>query len=56
MVREFYDNVVEHDNFRAFVRGKQVPFDRDTINKFYGLLTIEDDKYHSNVKGDFNWE
>ena len=31
-------------------------FDRDMINRFYNLSTIEYDKYHSIVEGDFNWD
>ena len=47
VIHEFYANVAEHQNFKVFVRGKMVPFDRSTINKYYELLDIENDEYHS---------
>ena len=40
VVREFYANVEEHRNFRVFVRGRWVPFDRTTINRHYNLPNI----------------
>ena len=33
VIREFYANVEEHRNFRVFVKGRWVPFDRTTINR-----------------------
>ena len=45
IVREFYANGKESDDFRVFVRGKWVKFDRLTINHYYGLANIEDDQY-----------
>ena len=45
IVREFYANGKERDEFRVFVRGKWVKFDCSTINHYYGLADIEDDQY-----------
>ena len=45
IVREFYANGKERDDFRVFVRGKWVKFDRTTINHYYGLVDLEDDQY-----------
>ena len=45
VVREFYANVEEHRNFRVFVRGKWVPFDRTTINRHDNLPNINNDEY-----------
>ena len=47
IVREFYANGKERDDFRVFVRGKWVKFDRSTINHYYGLADIEDDQYQA---------
>lgn len=56
VVREFYANAIEHRNYHAFVRGKWVPFDRTTINQYYGLSDIDNDDYQEMVGGDLNWE
>ena len=32
VVKEFYANAIEHKDYRDFVRGKWVLFDRTTIN------------------------
>ena len=34
------------------VRGKQVPFDRTTINRYYGLTDVKNDEYHPLIKND----
>ena len=47
IVREFYANGKERDDFRVFVRGKWVKFDRTTINHYYGLADIENDQYQA---------
>ena len=47
IVKEFYANGKERDEFRVFVRGKWVKFDRTTINRYYGLADIEDDQYQA---------
>ena len=47
IVREFYANGKERDDFRVFVRGKWVKFDRTTINHYYELADIEDDQYQA---------
>ena len=54
LVREFYTNMKEHRNFRVFVRGKMVPFDRTTINRYYKLSNIENDEYEQMLKGSIN--
>ena len=41
LVREFYANGKERDEFRVFVREKWVKFDRTTINNYYGLQTYK---------------
>ncbi|KAG9445036.1 hypothetical protein H6P81_016376 [Aristolochia fimbriata] len=38
MVREFYANMFEAENYVCMVRQRQVHFDRKTINAYYGLL------------------
>ena len=47
IVKEFYANGKERDDFRVFVRGKWVKFDPSTINHYYGLADIEDDQYQA---------
>ena len=57
VVREFYANGIEPDGFTVMVKGKRVPFDRSMINKYYGLLDIQDDEYQFLVESDgTNWE
>ena len=56
VVREFYANMEEYRNFRVFVRGKWVAFDRNTINKHYNLPNINNDKYEHMLKGEVNWK
>ena len=43
LVRESYANAKEHDDFKIFVRGKWVSFDRSIINHFYQLPDIDDE-------------
>ena len=43
LVREFYAIGKERDEFRVFVRGKWVKFNRTTINNYYGLSNLQDD-------------
>ena len=47
IVREFYANGKEKDDFRVFVKSKWVKFDRSTINHYYGFADIEDDQYQA---------
>ena len=48
---------MERDGFKVFVQGKWVPFDRTTINNFYGLNNVDDDEYHPLIKNDgTNWD
>ena len=56
LVREFYANMEEHRNFRVFVQGKMVPFDRTTINQYYNLPNIDNDGYEHMLQGSINWE
>ena len=57
IVREFYATGKERDGFRVFVKGKWVPFDRTTINGYYGLADIEDDQYQALLESDeTNWD
>ena len=52
MVREFYANGMEQDGFIVTVRGKNVPFDRSTFNRYYGLANFDDDEYQPLVMND----
>lgn len=45
LVKEFYANAKEHDNFKVFVRGRWVRFDRVSINRFYHTQDIPNDDY-----------
>ena len=58
IVRKFYANGKEIDEFRVFVRGKWVKFDRTTINHYYyGLADIEDDQCQVLLESDeTNWD
>ena len=55
-MREFYANAYEHENFRAFVRGKRVAFDRTTINQHYFWPNIDDDGYNTYLSKELDWE
>lgn len=54
MVREFYANAIECDNFQVFVRGKPMSFARSIINQFYNLLDIEKDDYSTYLNEELN--
>lgn len=41
MVKEFYANAEDKAPFSTFVRGKMVPFNTETINKYYDLRAPE---------------
>ena len=57
IVREFYANGKEKDEFRVFVRGKWVKFDRTTINNYYGLSNLQDDQYEDLLESEeAKWE
>ena len=57
IVREFYANGKEIDEFRVFVRGKWVKFDRTTINRYYGLEDLQDDQYQDLLESEeAKWE
>ena len=47
IVRELYANADEHRKGRVMVRGKMVPFDSSSINRFYGLPDIVKSDYIS---------
>ena len=54
VVREFYANMEEHQNFQVVVRGRMVPFDRTTINQYYNLPNIDNDGYEHMLQGSIN--
>ena len=54
IVRELYANAYEHKDFRVFVREKMVSFDLITINRYYQLLNINNDEYHSLIEGELD--
>ena len=57
IVKEFYANGKEMDEFLVFVRGKWVKFDRTTINHYYGLDDLQDDQYQDLLKSEeAKWE
>ena len=56
VVQEFYANAYEHENCRAFVKGKRVAFDRTTINQYYSLPKIDDDGYNTYFSEDLDWD
>ena len=57
IVREFYANGKERDEFRVFVKGKWVKIDHTMINGYYGLADIEDDQYQALLESDdTNWD
>ena len=57
VVQEFYANGIERDGLTVMVRGKLVPFDRTTINRYYGLTDIDDNEHHPLIENDgTNWE
>ncbi|KAJ4715171.1 DEAD-box ATP-dependent RNA helicase 56-like isoform X2 [Melia azedarach] len=50
LVREFYANAREHTHGRIRIRGKEVRFDKDAINAYFSLPSIEDfDTYYKSV-------
>lgn len=53
VVREFYANAEDHREFKAYMRGKWIPFDKTSINRFYNLLVIDNDNYSRPVKREF---
>lgn len=44
VVREFFANVMEHQNYKIFVRGKLVRFD-STIKAYYNVQNIGYNQY-----------
>lgn len=54
IVRKFYANAYEHENRVTFYRDKRVPFNSLTINQFYNVLEIENDKYAHYADGNVN--
>ena len=49
IVREFSRNLAEQEGYKVFIRGKQVSFDRHTINGFYQLSSVDDSAYQQLV-------
>ncbi|XWS44637.1 hypothetical protein CRYUN_Cryun15aG0065300 [Craigia yunnanensis] len=57
VVREFYANSIKHHDYRVFVRGKQVSFDRTTINQYFGVPNINNDEYFTAIDDcNFDWD
>ena len=57
IVREFYANSMEQEDLKVMVKGKLVPFDQTTINRFYELENVANDKYHPMIENDCtNWD
>ena len=57
IVREFYANGMDRDGYKAFVQGKWVPFDRTSINNYYGLDNVDDEEYQAILDSDnTNWD
>ena len=56
LVREFYVNAKENEDFKVFFRGKWVFFDRSTINRFNQLPDINDDKYNQYIADELDWD
>ena len=55
LIQEFYANAEEQEDFKVFVRGKRVSFDRSTINRFYQLPDIDDDEYSRYMVDELDW-
>ena len=49
IVREFYANLTEQEEYKVFVRGKKVLFDRHTINGVYKLPVFDNSAYQQLV-------
>lgn len=45
LVKEFYKNAKEHEDFKVFVRGHWIRFESVSINIFYNTHDIPDDDY-----------
>ncbi|OWM74719.1 hypothetical protein CDL15_Pgr002610 [Punica granatum] len=56
VVRGFYANAPEQQNTKVIVRGKEVSFDGDTINRFYALPRPKVDEYDEFASDVFNEE
>lgn len=47
IVREFYANAPEGRDYKAFVRGRMVPYDSTTINSVLGVQQVEDSVFQA---------
>ena len=47
VVREFYGNLCAKEEMKVWVRDKWVPFDSETINRFYNLPSVNDEDYQT---------
>ncbi|PIN07564.1 hypothetical protein CDL12_19862 [Handroanthus impetiginosus] len=56
LFREFYANAAEHKNFKCLVRGREVPFDRVTINELYNIPPIELDEFENFCENGIDYE
>ncbi|KAJ0078205.1 hypothetical protein Patl1_37156 [Pistacia atlantica] len=50
IVEEFYANLPDSYNGKMRVRGNEVKFDAETINQYYELPQVEEDKYEKYLK------
>lgn len=50
IIREFYANAKEVEDNVAMVRGKHVPFDRRSIDEYYGLPRCRGEDDSQNIK------
>ena len=51
-VRKFYANGIKQDGLIVIVQGKPIPFDRTTINQYYGLTDIDNGEYYLLIEND----
>lgn len=42
---KFYTNAKDYMDLKVYVRGKRIQFNRTSINRFYGLLNIDEDDF-----------
>lgn len=54
MVKEFYVNIPEQQDYQVYVRGKSVKINNATINRLYKLPNIHKDGYHQYLEHELN--
>ena len=52
--REFYVNVLFHQDHTCWVRGKWVSFNPQTINEYYALPEIDETRFQT-LRANINW-